>query len=324
MKPEGIPVSCAILKWGRETLGMSCEYAAGLLNDPEVSGATIELWENGTQRPTYDQLEELAYKVYKRPLALFFFPEPPKEATLSELFPAAPPATVEQLSPDARLAIRGGVVYYLGMKELFPGGRLGTNKIWENISPVSADPTRTAQTILSELGEIPETPKNFVMLKNLFEKSGVAIFEHDLSPTELNSFNLFNDDFSLIVVNNRLLPDAKAYSLFYGLVNILSRQGSFLLNSPRALGADANDFSMPARREIAAALHHEFGAVLDTIDPTYTADEFYVQQIANLSPAYLAQALERYYENSIDKLACADYLNIMPRELENFLDAYNC
>jgi len=40
----------------------------------------IEGWEAGASAPTYPQLEALAYKVYKHPLALFFFPEPPEDS----------------------------------------------------------------------------------------------------------------------------------------------------------------------------------------------------------------------------------------------------
>ena len=39
----------------------------------------IEAWEKGEGAPTYLQLDTLAYEIYKRPIALFFFPNIPDE-----------------------------------------------------------------------------------------------------------------------------------------------------------------------------------------------------------------------------------------------------
>ncbi|MEO8216120.1 MAG: helix-turn-helix transcriptional regulator, partial [Acidobacteriota bacterium] len=65
-----------ILKWARERSGYSIEQAAKLI---AKSPQTVIQWEGGNSAPTYVQLEKLAYKIYRRPLALFFFPEPPEE-----------------------------------------------------------------------------------------------------------------------------------------------------------------------------------------------------------------------------------------------------
>ena len=37
----------------------------------------IDAWERGEASPTYIQLEDLAYEIYRRPIALFFFPNVP-------------------------------------------------------------------------------------------------------------------------------------------------------------------------------------------------------------------------------------------------------
>ena len=65
-----------MLVWAKHRSGQSIEEVAKALGKEP---ATIESWEAGSSAPTYPQLEELAYRVYKRPVALFFFPEPPDE-----------------------------------------------------------------------------------------------------------------------------------------------------------------------------------------------------------------------------------------------------
>ena len=60
----------SVLRWARESQGYSIEEVASRLKrDP----SEVAAWETGAESPTYVQLETLAYKIYKRPLAVFFF-----------------------------------------------------------------------------------------------------------------------------------------------------------------------------------------------------------------------------------------------------------
>ena len=66
-----------LLRWARETAKMSPEDAAKKVHiEPE----RLLLWEEGIELPTINQAQTLA-KVYKRPFALFFLPEIPKDFT---------------------------------------------------------------------------------------------------------------------------------------------------------------------------------------------------------------------------------------------------
>ncbi len=64
-----------VLKWARESARISLEVAATkVLVDPE----RLKEWEDGYARPTIRQAELLA-KAYRRPFALFFLPEVPRD-----------------------------------------------------------------------------------------------------------------------------------------------------------------------------------------------------------------------------------------------------
>jgi len=66
-----------LLRWARETAKMSPEDAAKKVHiEPE----RLLLWEEGIEQPTINQAQTLA-KAYKRPFALFFLPEIPKDFT---------------------------------------------------------------------------------------------------------------------------------------------------------------------------------------------------------------------------------------------------
>lgn len=64
-----------VLRWARESARMSLETAAAKVpTTPEK----LNDWEEGTQQPTVRQAETLA-KAYRRPFALFFLPEIPRD-----------------------------------------------------------------------------------------------------------------------------------------------------------------------------------------------------------------------------------------------------
>jgi len=64
-----------VLKWARESARMSEETAAGKV---PVTIEKLKEWEEGTSQPTIKQAETLA-KAYRRPFALFFLPEIPRD-----------------------------------------------------------------------------------------------------------------------------------------------------------------------------------------------------------------------------------------------------
>ncbi len=64
-----------VLKWARESARMSEETAAAKVS---VTTDKLKEWEAGTSQPTIRQAQTLA-KAYKRPFALFFLPEVPRD-----------------------------------------------------------------------------------------------------------------------------------------------------------------------------------------------------------------------------------------------------
>lgn len=64
-----------ILTWARESARMPLDVAASKIGK---STEILKEWEDGVSQPTIKQAEKLA-KIYKRPFALFFLPEIPKD-----------------------------------------------------------------------------------------------------------------------------------------------------------------------------------------------------------------------------------------------------
>ena len=64
-----------LLVWARNSAGLSIEEAAKKVG---VKPERLQQWETGEKQPTINQLRKLG-KAYRRPMAVFFLPEPPRD-----------------------------------------------------------------------------------------------------------------------------------------------------------------------------------------------------------------------------------------------------
>ena len=159
--------------------------------------------------PTYSQLEDLAYRVYKRPLALFFFPEPPEEQDPHHSFRTMPEFEIEDLSADTRYKIRQAHALQLSLYELNGGTNPAPKKIFRDLH-VEA-PTNAAQvaarirepgiTVARQRGWRDSTAA-LKEWRDAIEDKGVFVFKNSLKQKEVSGFCLFDTQFPVIYVNN--------------------------------------------------------------------------------------------------------------------------
>lgn len=118
---QSIPalVRSSLLVWARETAGLQLAVAA---KKARVEVDTLQKWESGRDRPSVSQLRKLG-EVYKRPLAVFFLPEPPRGFDPQREFRRLPGLIPQNESSEMRLALRTALFRREVVKELY--GRLG-------------------------------------------------------------------------------------------------------------------------------------------------------------------------------------------------------
>src|SRR5947209_507071 len=91
-----------LLVWARQKAGMRVEDAAA---KADIDVEALENWERGDQRPTIAELRRLG-AVYKRPIAIFFLPEPPQGFDPQREFRRLAGVNAQTESPEMRLALR--------------------------------------------------------------------------------------------------------------------------------------------------------------------------------------------------------------------------
>jgi transcriptional regulator with XRE-family HTH domain len=95
VKPE-------LLVWAREDAGYSLDEAAKKI---QVSPERLASWEQGGAHPSVVQLRKLA-RVYKRPIAVFYLPKPPKKFQAMQDFRRLSGEVAGHESPELRFAIK--------------------------------------------------------------------------------------------------------------------------------------------------------------------------------------------------------------------------
>ena len=236
-----------LLKWARETAHLTVEdVARSFKKQPE----DIAAWEAGNAGPTYAQLEKLAYKLYKRPLASFFLPEPPPEKPPEADFRALPDADLRQLQCSTVLLIRKARAYQSSLEELFAGRSPVANTIWQKIALDPARPVGPqAQAVRAALAvpdvDSPEwrssnnNDRDDAAMKTwrkAIEAAGVFVFKDTFKQKEISGFCLEHREFPVVMINNSTTKTRQIFSLLHELAHILLGRQAISTFSDEPLG----------------------------------------------------------------------------------------
>lgn len=219
-------VNPTILRWARERSGMSVQDVAGKF---KKQADNIEQWESGETSPTYVQLEKLAYELYKRPLAIFFFPEPPNEPSPQQAFRTLPEAEADSLWPDTRYAIREGQSMQLSLSELNYDRNPNERLIFRDMrARLTDDPVSLARQVREYLGftlHMQTTSANekeaLEHWRDAVQDAGIFVFKRSFKQKEVSGFCLLDREFPLIYINNSTPASRQTFTLLHELAHIL-------------------------------------------------------------------------------------------------------
>ncbi len=221
-----VDVEPGILVWTRESMGMNTAEVAKRFN---LSENIIRKWESGQKKPTIAQIKKLA-KIYKRPLAAFFLPEPPEEPPFPHDFRTLPQERRTPFSSETRLAIRQArrlqsLAIELANTEHEIHLNMGSARL-------SDDPEVVAHKIREKIGIKVETQFSWEKERDAFEewkksieRFGVLVFQFSLPVEETRGFSLPGDVYPVIVLNRKDHMRARMFSLFHEFGHLLLDTG---------------------------------------------------------------------------------------------------
>jgi Zn-dependent peptidase ImmA (M78 family)/DNA-binding XRE family transcriptional regulator len=225
-----LPINPDILIWARESANLLKEDVASKMNK---SPDTIAAWERGDSSPTYIQLETLAYTVFKRPIAIFFFPEPPKEMDPKGSFRTLPESEIQELPPTFLRLFRRAQAMQINLEELNEGVNPAPKKILRDI--VFA-PNSNVRDMVKDIREYigvsintqtgwRDTETALREWRNIIEENGVFVFKDSFRLDDISGFCIYDDEFPVIYANNTMPKTRQIFTLFHELTHLLLRTG---------------------------------------------------------------------------------------------------
>lgn len=248
-----------MLRWARESAGYSSLPAAA--EKANVAVEALEAWENGESTPTIVQARTLA-RVYKRPLAAFYLPEPPKGFDVLRELRRLPGIRPDADSPSLRFAVR----------EAF-ARRETALSLTEDVNALKPSPKQKA-SIVEDVEELAirirltlgvpddfhtgwnDNNAAFIAWRRVVEGSGILVFQSsELRIQESRGFCLPDDPLPVIVLSSKDCQAAKTFTLVHELVHVwLTRGGHVVSASERMKEAERQKTEVFANDVAAAVL----------------------------------------------------------------------
>ncbi len=220
-------ITPSVIKWARDTAYLSERAAAKKIRRPEVD---IIAWENGEKLPTFAQLRN-ASEVYKRPLSVFYLPEPPKDFQTLRDFRYIEGQSPDLYTPELAYMIRETQERQAVMSEVLgemgdePLGFIGRASLKMNIEELSVN-IRKALGIEDNLQEFDSRASALRWWIDKAEGLGVYVFQagnmkgKKVYPEEARGFAISDEYAPFIFMNAQDSKAARIFTLIHELTHL--------------------------------------------------------------------------------------------------------
>jgi Zn-dependent peptidase ImmA (M78 family)/transcriptional regulator with XRE-family HTH domain len=248
----------ALLSWARESIGYSREEAAAKIG---AAGGVerLEAWERGEDAPTIPQLRKIA-QIYRRPLAVFFLPEPPKDFMALRDFRRVPGADAGHWSPNLHSAVIRAGEQREALREL-------AEISGEDPAPLPAvefteDPEVLASRIRDVIGISLDEQFSWrqpnVALRSWIaavEQTGVLVLQtQKIAVEEMRGFALSEDPVGVVVLNGGDSRRGRIFTLIHEFVHVVLHSSGVCDLFPVERARSDNDKTESFCNRVAAAV----------------------------------------------------------------------
>lgn len=219
-----IPVNPQLLSWAREQSGYDLTRTAKRLN---IKPARLEAWERGERQPTLRQTEVLA-RFFRRPLSVFFLPEPPRLPPLATEYRRLPHVIPGHESPELRLAIRQmlarreNALNLLGeLREPVPAFSLSA-RLSEAPAEVGARLRVASGISIEEQQAWPNEWRAWAAWRVAVENLGALVFQFSkVALSEVRGLALLRTPLPVVGVNSKEIPESKCFTIMHEVVHLM-------------------------------------------------------------------------------------------------------
>lgn len=254
---EAVAVQPEVLTWARRSIGLEPVAASRKLGLPDDR---VERWESGDVRPTIAQLRRAA-TVYRRPLAVFFLPEPPSGFDAMRDFRRVDDAAAGEWSPELHDEYRRALTQRENVLELAELEDETPRSGWK--LEADGDDETLAAAARARLLEYSPTPlpagrdkySHLNTWISALEEAGVLVLatrRGGVDVQEMRAFSLYFDEVPVIVVNGSDAARGRLFSIMHEYAHLLLHTGG-LCDAVTDLRATTPDRRLEARCNAIAA-----------------------------------------------------------------------
>jgi len=192
-----------------------------------VGTAVLAQWEEGTLRPSFAKLRVVA-KVYKKPLAFFYFSEPPEDLEIPPDFRTL--GRFADISFELMAAIMDACSRQEIMATIYDSAGWSRPSFAYDIGHLRTPGAVAAfiRTILEVSLESQYGAKDpyasLSLWRRAIEGIGVLVFQAGIPVSEMRGLSLYNDTFPIIIINSQDAPNARVFSLMHEFCHLLRRK----------------------------------------------------------------------------------------------------
>jgi len=315
-------VNPEILRWARETAGLTLEEASSKLNIQEARGVSpkerLQSLETGETDPSRPMLLKMA-KHYRRPLIVFYMEKPPQTAnrgndfrTLPESYTNVTNGLVDALLRDVQ--VRQNILRSAleDEEEIKPLAFVGSMKMVDGVEAVVHAIIETIAFNLQEFRKQPSPQDAFKYLRTQVENAGVfVLLIGDLgshhTALDLEAFRgiaLADEIAPFVVINDKDSRAAWSFTLLHELAHIwLGHTGISNVNSELDVEKFCNSIASDILLPDVDLKSFDFESIIDFEDRKTSISNFaYAQNISSSMVAYKLYLLGKIDRQSWAKL----------------------
>lgn len=269
-----------ILVWAREVSGVTLAEAERKLGKDKLSH-----WEKGTDYPTYSELRKIS-KLYRKPIGVFFFPQPPQLNTIPSSFRTLPDDMHSQFSHGIIKLMDKARSMQINLYELNDNKNpsdiiltkitFNTGNTSDNTGKISEIAHKLRALFGSDLSiqkRIKSKKEAFEYWRDCFYRVGIFVFKDAFRDNSISGFCIYDSEFPIIYINNSLSVSRQIFTLFHEAYHLINgTSGVDLLNDTELLHRDfkTKDIEIDCNRFASAFLvpSDDFQKVSSDMAPT--------------------------------------------------------
>jgi len=220
-------VTPSVIRWARETSGLSTEKAAKKLSRPVED---VEAWESGLKRPSIAQARK-ASEIYRRALAVFYLPEPPKDYETLRDFRCLPDDEDRKYSPELLLIMRTAIEHQQWTREFLidegmpPLPFVGSATVDDNPREVGEDILRVLEISPDEQCDCRSRGEALRLWMSKAEKKGIFVFRQGKIDLRQSRGFIISDEIApFIYLNSEDAQAAQIFTLVHELAHLWLNQ----------------------------------------------------------------------------------------------------